>query len=65
MESQRTFLFIGFLLVSFLLFQEWNSKTTAEFAEPSATTQVTTTQASTSSDFVPQSSTGSLHLLLL
>jgi YidC/Oxa1 family membrane protein insertase len=61
MESQRTFLFIGFLLVSFLLFQEWNEQNNpVEIAETSATTQVMTTQASNNDDFIPQSTTGSL-----
>ncbi|WP_105215173.1 membrane protein insertase YidC [Pseudoalteromonas sp. T1lg22] len=39
MESQRTFLFIGLLLVSFLLFQEWNSDYNQPANNPSAQTQ--------------------------
>ena len=39
MESQRTFLFIGLMLVSFLLFQEWNTDYNTPKADPSATTQ--------------------------
>ena len=39
MESQRTFLLIGLMLVSFLLFQEWNNDYNAPKADPSATTQ--------------------------
>ena len=37
MESQRTFLLIGLMLVSFLLFQEWNNDYNAPKADPSAT----------------------------
>ncbi|MFY8351847.1 membrane protein insertase YidC [Pseudoalteromonas sp. SSM20] len=60
MESQRTFLFIGFLLVSFLLFQQWNMDNNPQVnTETSATTQSSTNQ-STDNDFVPQSSTGDL-----
>ncbi|MBS3797003.1 MULTISPECIES: membrane protein insertase YidC [unclassified Pseudoalteromonas] len=39
MESQRTFLFIGLLLVSFLLFQEWNNDYNQPANNPSAQTQ--------------------------
>ncbi|MEO2268851.1 membrane protein insertase YidC [Pseudoalteromonas pernae] len=39
MESQRTFLFIGLLLVSFLLFQEWNNDYNQPANSPSAQTQ--------------------------
>ena len=39
MESQRTFLFIGLLLVSFLLFQEWNNEKLQANTDTSATTQ--------------------------
>lgn len=37
MESQRTFLFIGLLLVSFLLFQEWNNEKLQANTDTSAT----------------------------
>ena len=60
MESQRTFLFIGFLLVSFLLFQQWNMENNpVAKTDSSATTQSTTNPVS-GDDFVPQSSTGEL-----
>ena len=39
MESQRTFLLIGLMLVSFLLFQEWNNDYNTPKADPSANTQ--------------------------
>ncbi|WP_419149088.1 membrane protein insertase YidC [Pseudoalteromonas 'SMAR'] len=39
MESQRTFLFIGLLLVSFLLFQEWTQEQNQPLADTSAATQ--------------------------
>ena len=39
MESQRTFLFIGLLLVSFLLFQEWTQEQNPPQADTSAVTQ--------------------------
>ena len=42
MESQRTFLFIGLLLVSFLLFQEWNNDYNQTETDTSATTQQVT-----------------------
>ncbi len=59
MESQRTFLFIGLLLVSFLLFQEWNNDYNQPAAtEQSATTQTNTTTSANGDTFVPQSSQG-------
>ncbi|NOU51366.1 membrane protein insertase YidC [Pseudoalteromonas sp. JBTF-M23] len=56
MESQRTFLFIGLLLVSFLLFQEWNNTYNKPIADTSATTQVTTPTSNPVSQDVPASS---------
>ncbi|MBD1581868.1 membrane protein insertase YidC [Pseudoalteromonas sp. S16_S37] len=58
MESQRTFLFIGLLLVSFLLFQEWNNTYNKPIADTSATTQVTTPTSTPVSEDVPASSQG-------
>ncbi|WP_105167160.1 membrane protein insertase YidC [Pseudoalteromonas sp. T1lg23B] len=58
MESQRTFLFIGLLLVSYLLFQEWNSAYNQPKIDTSATTQVTTPTSTPGSDDVPASSQG-------
>ncbi|CAM4270543.1 membrane protein insertase YidC [Pseudoalteromonas byunsanensis] len=58
MESQRTFLFIGLLLVSYLLFQEWNSAYNQPKIDTSATTQVTTPTSNPVSEDVPASSQG-------
>jgi YidC/Oxa1 family membrane protein insertase len=57
MESQRTFLFIGLLLVSFLLFQEWNNEKLQANADTSATTQQVTAPSSSiaQDDDVPAS----------
>ncbi|CCQ10700.1 Inner membrane protein translocase component YidC, long form [Pseudoalteromonas luteoviolacea B = ATCC 29581] len=57
MESQRTFLFIGLLLVSFLLFTEWQKETNQPKADTSATQTVTNTSLNDNAD-VPTSSTG-------
>ncbi|CAH9063209.1 Membrane protein insertase YidC [Pseudoalteromonas holothuriae] len=58
MESQRTFLFIGLLLVSYLLFQEWNNTYNQPIVDTSATTQVTTPSSPPVSDDVPASTQG-------
>ena len=58
MESQRTFLLIGLMLVSFLLFQEWNNDYNTPKADPSATTQTLNTTSPESDDFIPASSDG-------
>lgn len=58
MESQRTFLLIGLMLVSFLLFQEWNNDYNAPKADPSATTQTLGATTPESDDFIPASSDG-------
>jgi YidC/Oxa1 family membrane protein insertase len=58
MESQRTFLFIGLLLVSFLLFQEWNNTYNKPLTDTSATTQVTTPTSNPAQDDIPASSQG-------
>ena len=58
MESQRTFLLIGLMLVSFLLFQEWNNDYNAPKADPSATTQTLDATTPESDDFIPASSDG-------
>ena len=47
MESQRTFLFIGLLLVSFLLFQEWTQEQNQPQADTSAVTQQVTNSTPT------------------
>ncbi|ALS34543.1 YidC/Oxa1 family membrane protein insertase [Pseudoalteromonas translucida KMM 520] len=60
MESQRTFLFIGLMLVSFLLFQEWNTDYNTPKADPSATTQTLNPTSSESEDYVPTSSDSEL-----
>ncbi len=58
MESQRTFLLIGLMLVSFLLFQEWNNDYNAPKADPSATTQTLGATTPESDEFIPASSDG-------
>ena len=60
MESQRTFLLIGLMLVSFLLFQQWNEDYNAPQADPSAITQNAQTNTPESDDYVPSSSEGGL-----
>ncbi|BDF95975.1 hypothetical protein KAN5_28130 [Pseudoalteromonas sp. KAN5] len=60
MESQRTFLFIGLMLVSFLLFQEWNNDYNAPKADPSANTQTLQTNSPDSDDYIPSSTDGDL-----
>ncbi|MBB1295038.1 MAG: YidC/Oxa1 family membrane protein insertase [Pseudoalteromonas rhizosphaerae] len=60
MESQRTFLFIGLMLVSFLLFQEWNKDYNAPKVDPSANTQTLQTNSPDSDDYVPSSTDGEL-----
>ncbi|WP_394193854.1 membrane protein insertase YidC [Pseudoalteromonas atlantica] len=60
MESQRTFLFIGLMLVSFLLFQEWNNDYNAPKADPSANTQTLKSNSPDSDDYVPSSTDGDL-----
>ena len=60
MESQRTFLFIGLMLVSFLLFQEWNNDYNTPKVDPSAKTQTQQASSPESDDFVPSSSDSSL-----
>ncbi|ATC83984.1 MULTISPECIES: membrane protein insertase YidC [Pseudoalteromonas] len=60
MESQRTFLLIGLMLVSFLLFQEWNNDYNTPKADPSATTQTLNTTSPESDDYIPSSSDSGL-----
>ncbi|ESP91593.1 membrane protein insertase YidC [Pseudoalteromonas luteoviolacea] len=56
MESQRTFLLIGLLLVSFLLFSEWQEEQAQSKAETSAVTQVATSPSNTDQADIPASS---------
>ncbi|MGP3441638.1 hypothetical protein ACTVFX_22570, partial [Escherichia coli] len=60
MESQRTFLLIGLMLVSFLLFQEWNNDYNAPKVDPSANTQTLQSNSPDSDDYVPSSTDGEL-----
>ena len=60
MESQRTFLFIGLMLVSFLLFQEWDNDYNKPKADPSATTQTLQANSPESDDYIPSSSDSGL-----
>ncbi|MCF6441977.1 membrane protein insertase YidC [Pseudoalteromonas luteoviolacea] len=56
MESQRTFLLIGLLLVSFLLFSEWQEEQAQSKAETSAVTQVATSPSNNDQADIPTSS---------
>ncbi|KZW99298.1 membrane protein insertase YidC [Pseudoalteromonas luteoviolacea] len=56
MESQRTFLLIGLLLVSFLLFSEWQDEQAQSKADTSAVTQVATSPSNTDLADIPASS---------
>ncbi|MBD0412556.1 membrane protein insertase YidC [Pseudoalteromonas distincta] len=60
MESQRTFLLIGLMLVSFLLFQEWDNDYNKPKANPSATTQTLQANSPESDDYIPSSSDSGL-----
>jgi len=60
MESQRTFLLIGLMLVSFLLFQEWDNDYNKPKADPSATTQTLQANSPESDDYIPSSSDSDL-----
>ncbi|KZN60429.1 membrane protein insertase YidC [Pseudoalteromonas luteoviolacea] len=56
MESQRTFLLIGLLLVSFLLFSEWQDEQAQSKADTSAVTQVATSPSNNDQADIPASS---------
>ncbi|MFC3033230.1 membrane protein insertase YidC [Pseudoalteromonas fenneropenaei] len=58
MESQRTFLFIGLLLVSFLLFTEWQKDYNKPIADTSATQTTTVASSSNTDADVPTSTSG-------
>ncbi|WMS90848.1 membrane protein insertase YidC [Pseudoalteromonas sp. HL-AS1] len=60
MESQRTFLLIGLMLVSFLLFQEWDNDYNKPKVDPSATTQTLQANSPESDDYIPSSSDSGL-----
>ena len=60
MESQRTFLLIGLMLVTFLLFQEWDNDYNKPKADPSATTQTLQANSPESDDYIPSSSDSGL-----
>ncbi|GAA61702.1 inner membrane protein oxaA [Pseudoalteromonas sp. BSi20652] len=60
MESQRTFLLIGLMLVSFLLFQEWDNDYNKPKVNPSATTQTLQANSPESDDYIPSSSDSEL-----
>ena len=60
MESQRTFLLIGLMLVSFLLFQEWDNDYNKPKVDPSATTQTLQANSPESDDYIPSSSDSEL-----
>lgn len=61
MESQRTFLFIGLLLVTFLLFQQWNQDYNQPVANPqSASTTQSNVTSNEQGEFIPQSSTAEI-----
>ncbi len=66
MESQRTFLFIGLLLVSFLLFQEWNNdynpsqQVDKNTGTSQTINQTTNTEQQAGDTFIPSSDTNSV-----
>ena len=54
MESQRSFLFIALMVVTYLLFNQWQTDNAPIIEQPAVTQQTTTTTSNT--DFVPESS---------
>jgi len=54
MESQRSFLFIALLVVSYLLFQQWQNENAPVISQPAISQSVNTTDSN--GDFVPESS---------
>ena len=54
MESQRSFLFIALMVVTYLLFNQWQMDNAPVIEQPAVTQQTTTTNSS--GDFVPESS---------
>ena len=54
MESQRGFLFIALMVVTYLLFNQWQMDNAPVIEQPAVTQQATTT--SSNGDFVPESS---------
>ncbi len=53
MESQRSFLFIALMVVTYLLFSQWQTDNAPVIEQPAVTQQTTTTS---NGDFVPESS---------
>jgi YidC/Oxa1 family membrane protein insertase len=53
MESQRSFLFIALMVVTYLLFNQWQTDNAPVIEQPAVTQQTTTTS---NGDFVPESS---------
>jgi YidC/Oxa1 family membrane protein insertase len=54
MESQRSFLFIALMVVTYLLFNQWQTDNAPVIEQPAVTQQSTTTTSN--GDFVPESS---------
>mgnify|MGYP000318408168 FL=1 len=54
MESQRSFLFIALMVVTYLLFNQWQMDNAPVIEQPAVTQQTTTTNSN--GDFVPESS---------
>lgn len=54
MESQRSFLFIALMVVTYLLFNQWQMDNAPVLEQPAVTQQTTTTNSN--GDFVPESS---------
>lgn len=58
MESQRSFLFIALMVVTYLLFNEWQLENAPIVEEPTQIVNSNTTINTNDGDFVPQSSQG-------
>ena len=54
MESQRSFLFIALMVVTYLLFNQWQMDNAPVIEQPAVTQQ--TTPSNNNGEFVPESS---------
>ena len=55
MESQRSLLFIALMVVTYLLFSQWQLENAPAVEQPSIS-QATSTEQGANADFVPESS---------
>ena len=63
MESQRSFLFIALMVVTYLLFNQWQIDNAPVIEQPAVTQQTTTTNSN--GDFVPESSATASPIALM